>query len=210
MSDPPWAARWRGFSSAAFELDVGRSSPIVHHQKPTPPVLGRRRRINRRLNGSVRHIPLSVGAGADMRVLIIDDSRSKPRAPGLDRRPTAAPLAVSTSTNPLEALKLSETEQFDLVIVDHIMAEMDGVDVTRWLRSRDSYRLVPIIHGHLRADPKVRLDAIGAGATDSSQAVRPHRDAGAVRNLLRCARRRSISPTAPSGWRAKSTAPPGT
>jgi len=51
-------------------------------------------------------------------------------------------FAVSTSTNPLEALKLSETEQFDLVIVDHIMAEMDGVDVTRWLRSRDSYRLV--------------------------------------------------------------------
>lgn len=100
-----------------------------------------------------------------MRVLIIDDSRSS-LALLASIVADGGAVDVSTSTNPIEALSRSETEQFDLVVVDHIMAEMDGVDVTRWLRSRDTYRLVPIIMVTSDADPKVRLDAIGAGATD--------------------------------------------
>ena len=100
-----------------------------------------------------------------MRVLIIDDSRSSLALLASIVAECDA-VEVSTTTNPIDALQLSETEQFDLVIVDHIMAEMDGVDVTRWLRSRESYRLVPIIMVTSDADPKVRLDAIGAGATD--------------------------------------------
>jgi len=100
-----------------------------------------------------------------VRVLIIDDSRSS-LALLASIVAEVGGVEVSTSTNPIEALRRCETEQFDLVIVDHIMAEMDGVDVTRWLRAGETFRLVPIIMVTSDADPKVRLDAIGAGATD--------------------------------------------
>lgn len=100
-----------------------------------------------------------------MRILIIDDSRS-----------SLAMLAavvgelhqaeITTCTSPLAALGKTEAEQFDLVLVDHVMPEMDGVELTRRLRARDNYRLVPIIMVTSDRDQQVRLDAIGAGATD--------------------------------------------
>jgi putative two-component system response regulator len=75
-------------------------------------------------------------------------------------------LEIATRLNPLEALKLSEATQFDLVLVDHVMPGMDGVEVTRRLRGREAYRLVPIIMVSSDRDQQLRLEAIGAGATD--------------------------------------------
>ena len=100
-----------------------------------------------------------------MRVLIIDDSRSS-LALLASVVAEVAGVAIDTCTSPLAALTRCGTEQFDLVLVDHIMPEMDGVEVTRRLRSRDSYRLVPIIMVTSDSDQRLRIDAIGAGATD--------------------------------------------
>ena len=100
-----------------------------------------------------------------MRVLIIDDSRSSLALLATVVAEVAG-AAIDTCTSPLEALTRCGAEQFDLVLVDHIMPEMDGVEVTRRLRSRDSYRLVPIIMVTSDSDQRLRIDAIGAGATD--------------------------------------------
>lgn len=67
---------------------------------------------------------------------------------------------------PREALERSKTTQYDLVLVDHIMPEMDGVQFTSALRARDSYRLVPIIMVTSDMDRNTRIEAIRAGATD--------------------------------------------
>ncbi|HVW93509.1 MAG TPA: HD domain-containing phosphohydrolase [Devosia sp.] len=100
-----------------------------------------------------------------MRILIIDDSRSSLAmlAVVIGELPH---VDIATFVSPIEALRRSEAEQFDLVLVDHVMPEMDGVEVTRQLRGRDNYRLVPIIMVTSDRDQRVRLDAIGAGATD--------------------------------------------
>ena len=100
-----------------------------------------------------------------MRVLIVDDSRSS--------------LAFLTQTigqlegctaeafvRPSEALARSAEVQFDLVIVDNVMPEIDGLEVTRRLRSAASYRLVPIIMVTSDLEQGLRLQAIAAGATD--------------------------------------------
>jgi putative two-component system response regulator len=68
--------------------------------------------------------------------------------------------------NPLDALRRAEEQQFDLVLVDNIMPRMDGVELTRRLRARDDYRLVPIIMVTSDDDPQLRVGAIAAGATD--------------------------------------------
>lgn len=100
-----------------------------------------------------------------MRILIIDDSRSSLAllAAIVDE---VGGVDITTCVSPLDALKRSEGQQFDLVLVDHVMPEMDGVEVTRRLRAREAYRLVPIIMVTSDSDQHLRVDAINAGATD--------------------------------------------
>jgi putative two-component system response regulator len=100
-----------------------------------------------------------------LRVLIVDDSRSS--------------LAFLTQTvsqiegceaesflEPPEALARCGEVQFDLLLVDNVMPEIDGLEVMRRLRSIEGYRLVPIIMVTSDAEPALRLQAIAAGATD--------------------------------------------
>lgn len=79
----------------------------------------------------------------------------------------AATIAeIDSCLLPSEALKRSLETQYDLVLVDHIMPEMDGVQFTSALRARDAYRLVPIIMVTSDMDRNTRIEAIRAGATD--------------------------------------------
>lgn len=100
-----------------------------------------------------------------MRVLIVDDSRSSLAMIGGIVK-TATNADIDSCLRPFEALQLSETTQYDLVLVDHVMPEMDGVQFTSALRARDSYRLVPIIMVTSDMDRNTRIEAIRAGATD--------------------------------------------
>lgn len=100
-----------------------------------------------------------------MRILIIDDSRSSLALLAM----VVAELKhveVTTCASPVEALARAEAEQFDLVLVDNVMPEMDGVEVTRRLRARPSYALIPIVMVTSSIGQQLRLDAINAGATD--------------------------------------------
>ena len=73
---------------------------------------------------------------------------------------------IDACLHPSEALKRTETTQYDLVLVDHVMPEMDGVQFTGALRSREAYRLVPIVMITSDMDRNTRIEAIRAGATD--------------------------------------------
>jgi len=100
-----------------------------------------------------------------VRILIVDDSRSSLAF----LKQVVAQLGfpdIECVLNPLDALRRAADEQFDLVLVDNIMPRMDGVEVTRRLRARDDYRLVPIIMVTSDDDPQLRVGAIAAGATD--------------------------------------------
>ncbi|MFP9136396.1 HD-GYP domain-containing protein [Devosia sp. XGJD_8] len=100
-----------------------------------------------------------------MRVLIVDDSRSSLAMIGSIVK-AATNAEIDGCMHPFEALERSAETQYDLVLVDHIMPEMDGVQFTNALRARDSYRLVPIIMVTSDMDRNTRIEAIRAGATD--------------------------------------------
>lgn len=100
-----------------------------------------------------------------MRLLIVDDSRSSLALIGSIVR-EAIIGDIELCLNPLEALEKCAESQYDLVIVDHIMPEMDGVAFTAALRARPAYRIVPVIMVTSDLDKNVRIDAIKAGATD--------------------------------------------
>ena len=100
-----------------------------------------------------------------MRVLIVDDSRSSLAMIGTIVK-AATNADIDSCLHPFEALERIQATQYDLVLVDHIMPDMDGVQFTSALRARDSYRLVPIIMVTSDIDQNTRIEAIRAGATD--------------------------------------------
>ncbi|HEY1120680.1 MAG TPA: ATP-binding protein, partial [Haloferula sp.] len=65
-----------------------------------------------------------------------------------------------------EALALAKQHQPVLALVDHMMPEMDGVEVCRGIRNNHATREMPIIMLTARADEQTKLQALDAGASD--------------------------------------------
>jgi putative two-component system response regulator len=100
-----------------------------------------------------------------MRVCIIDDesiSLNVIRAV-LSRMDTHE---VETFTSAKRALQQCGEVTFDLVLVDYRMAEMNGIDCIKVLRSMPDYQYVPIIMLTADDDRELRLSAVRCGATD--------------------------------------------
>jgi putative two-component system response regulator len=119
-----------------------------------------------------------------VRILIIDDSPSMLAA--LSGAINAVgDCAFEAYLKPDEAIARTAESQFDLVLVDHTMPGMTGIEVVRKLRERSSYRLVPIIMITSEADRDIRLKAFDAGVTDFlGKPFDPTELRARVRNLL--------------------------
>lgn len=65
-----------------------------------------------------------------------------------------------------EALALAKQHQPVLALIDHMMPEMDGVEVCRAIRGNHLTREMPVIMLTARADEQTKLSALDAGASD--------------------------------------------
>jgi len=100
-----------------------------------------------------------------MTIIIIDDSRSSLLAlEAAVREFTGA--SVETFKRPSDALVRCQTVNFDIVLVDYMMPEMNGIEVIRSLRRKRGYENVPIVMITSETDRALRLEALEAGATD--------------------------------------------
>lgn len=100
-----------------------------------------------------------------MQVMLVDDSRSsllhlKNLLEG------CGGVEGSLYEDPHLALDAADRQHFDLVIVDHVMPKMDGIEFTRRLRAMPSYAQAPIVMLTASSSQAVRLAALEAGATD--------------------------------------------
>ena len=81
----------------------------------------------------------------ETRVLVVDDNWMNLKViEGLLER---YQIKVSTATNGPDALKKIESKEFDFVLMDHMMPEMDGVETLHRIRNKvgSYYKKVPII-----------------------------------------------------------------
>jgi len=99
-------------------------------------------------------------------VMVVDD-QSTGRAileqvmRGLDER-----VAVEGFARPVDAVVWATRHVSDLVLVDYLMPEMDGIEFVKRLRALPGYEHVPIVMITVHDDRKVRYAALDAGITD--------------------------------------------
>lgn len=54
------------------------------------------------------------------------------------------PVSVECAANGIEGLKLARTRKFDLILLDVVLPQMDGITVCRMLKSDPSTQSVPL------------------------------------------------------------------
>src|SRR5712675_1912091 len=99
-------------------------------------------------------------------VMVVDD-QSTGRAileqvvRSLDER-----VAVEGFARPIDAMVWATRHICDLVLVDYMMPDMDGIEFVKRLRAIPGYEHVPIVMVTGQDDKKVRYAALDAGITD--------------------------------------------
>ncbi|PKL39916.1 MAG: hypothetical protein CVV44_06755 [Spirochaetae bacterium HGW-Spirochaetae-1] len=97
-------------------------------------------------------------------LLIVDDSRQNIRLLSsiINKNGYHARGALSGA----EALSLLNNEKFDLILLDLMMPEMDGIETCRLIRENENTRKIPIIFITAVAETDDMLKAFTAGAVD--------------------------------------------
>jgi signal transduction histidine kinase len=102
------------------------------------------------------------GSGARPLVLVADDEPDMRRYLVMQLED----VEVIEARDGAEALALVKQHLPVLALIDHMMPEMDGVEVCRAIREHHSTREMPVIMLTARADEQTKLHALEAGASD--------------------------------------------
>ena len=119
-----------------------------------------------------------------MNIMIVEDNRTNlALLTGIvGRIPGCKVEAFDSSTK--AAARATEVA-FDLILVDYVMPDLNGIELINCLRAIQTYQLVPIVMVTADSVRQVRLDAIAAGATDFlNKPVDPVELKARVTNLL--------------------------
>jgi len=98
---------------------------------------------------------------AGRKVLVVDDN-------ALNRDVASeflelAGMRVSTAENGIQAIHRMEEQNFDVILMDLHMPQMDGITATRMIRQRPEWRLLPILALTAQARPEDRSTVEAAG-----------------------------------------------
>ena len=98
------------------------------------------------------------------RVLLVEDNTNN-REVALDFL-AAAPVQVDVAVHGLEALRMVQERDYDLVLMDIQMREMDGLTATRRIRATERLRALPIVAMTAHAMAGDRDKSLAAGMND--------------------------------------------
>lgn len=96
-------------------------------------------------------------------ILIVDDSESIREI--LKSLLEKEKYTIKTANNGVEALKIASIYQFDLIITDLHMPEMDGIEFIAKVRELENYKFIPILILTTETQQEEKNRAKEAGAT---------------------------------------------
>jgi two-component system, cell cycle response regulator len=98
------------------------------------------------------------------RVLVVEDSRTQ--ADWLAQVLVREGYTVSIAQDGREAIRRVRTEPVDLVLLDMILPDMDGLQVLRVIKARSDEQFVPVILLSVKSDLDSRVAGLRIGADD--------------------------------------------
>jgi two-component system cell cycle response regulator len=98
------------------------------------------------------------------RVLIVDDIPTNVRL--LEARLSAEYYEVATASSGREALAICDAGEIDIVLLDVMMPEMDGLEVCRRLKANPKTHHIPVLMITALDQPSDRVKGLEAGADD--------------------------------------------
>jgi len=97
------------------------------------------------------------------KILIVDDSPTMRRMVIASLRNING-ITFDEASNGLEAIEHLALSPVDLMVLDLNMPDMHGMDVVRFMKEHQKYRVIPIIILTTRGDDSGRVEALEAGA----------------------------------------------
>src|SRR6476620_11687468 len=97
-------------------------------------------------------------------ILVVDDQHINVQL--LKRKLEREGIRVPTATNGVEALAAIGKEKPDLILLDVMMPDMDGIEVCQRLQGREDTRSIPIIFITARTNKESKLEGLAVGAVD--------------------------------------------
>ena len=95
------------------------------------------------------------------RVLLVEDN--PPTADVLELELKHLGYEVKVAKNGLEAVKMAVSEPPDLVVMDILLPELDGLEATRQIRENPATRDIPILAATAKAMPGDKEKCLAAG-----------------------------------------------
>jgi DNA-binding response OmpR family regulator len=97
-------------------------------------------------------------------ILVVDDQPINVQL--LKRKLEREGIRVITAYNGLEALDLVSREKPDLILLDVMMPDMDGIEVCQRLQGNEDTRSIPVIFITARTSKEGKIEGLGVGAVD--------------------------------------------
>jgi two-component system, sensor histidine kinase and response regulator len=97
-------------------------------------------------------------------ILVVDDQPINVQL--LKRKLEREGIRVFTATNGVEALAATTKEKPDLILLDVMMPDMDGIEVCQRLQAHEDTRSIPIIFITARTNKESKLEGLAVGAVD--------------------------------------------
>lgn len=101
---------------------------------------------------------------ADHNILVVDDQPINVQL--LKRKLEREGIRVTAAYSGIEALDSIKDEKPDLILLDVMMPDMDGIEVCQRLQANDETRSIPVIFITARTSKEGKLEGLGVGAVD--------------------------------------------
>src|SRR5688572_25867358 len=95
-------------------------------------------------------------------ILVVDDQPINVQL--LKRKLEREGIRVTTAYNGLEALNAVKQDKPDLILLDVMMPDMDGIEVCQRLQTNEETRSIPVIFITARTSKEGKLEGLGVGA----------------------------------------------
>jgi two-component system response regulator RpfG len=137
------------------------------------------------VKAQVRTLRTANGTADAATVMVVDDQSTGRAILEQVMRSLDGRTVVEGFARPVDAIVWAVRHVADLVLVDYMMPDMDGIEFAKRLRELPGYAHVPIVMVTVHDDRKVRYAALDAGITDFlTKPVDPRECQARCRNLL--------------------------